>query len=44
MIDGMASAPVEDYLIQVWMDEAQRPQVVHRASDQYGASLRRERL
>lgn len=42
MIDGTADTPVEDYLIQVWVDEVQRPQVVHRASDQYGASLRPE--
>ncbi|GAA3925989.1 hypothetical protein [Actinoplanes auranticolor] len=39
-VDGTADMPVEHYLIQVWADEEQRPQVVHRASDRYGASLR----
>jgi hypothetical protein len=40
LTDGTADTPVEDYLIQVWGDEALDPQVVHRATDKYGESLR----
>lgn len=37
--DAVAEVPLEDYLLIIW-PEAPGPEVVHKQTDQYGASLR----
>lgn len=42
-IDGVADEPFEQYLVQIWPEQAPRADVIHKATDEYGRELRMTR-
>jgi hypothetical protein len=39
-VDGVATEPLEDYLIMIWPTRLDDPEIIYRQTDSYGASCR----